>query len=366
MKPRVLFVSRERFTLPLDDTQRRKWDAIGELLDYRIVAAAHAGSPTRSDRMALAPPARLDGVQYYARLPARIARALRSFHPDAAVVQGVHEAAAFFVARSARSRAKLVLDVQGDWRQATRLYGSPLRRLLNPLNDALGVTAVRHADAIRTLSPFTSGLVRRLGVEPDGEFPPFVDHAAFLAGAPTPLPDRPRALFVGVLERYKGFDTLADAWPQVRAALPDAELHVVGRGTLATLARELAATGATWTEALDAAGVAAAMDGATLLCLPSRAEGLGRVVIEAMLRGRGVIGGDAGGIPDLVENEVTGLLVAPGDSSALSSALVRLLGDRELAVRIGGQARRKGEELAVSPEEYAARLAAVVQAAIAG
>jgi glycosyltransferase involved in cell wall biosynthesis len=208
--------------------------------------------------------------------------------------------------------------------------------------------------------------VRRLGVEPDGEFPPFVDLAAFLAGEPTPLPDRPRALFIGVLERYKGFDTLADAWPQVHAALPAAELHVVGRGTLAASAQGLAQVGAVWTESLDATGVAAAMDGATLLCLPSRAEGLGRVVIEAMLRGRGVIGGDAGGIPDLVENEVTGLLVVPGESSALASALIRLLGDRELAARTGARARRKGVEIAVSPEEYAARLAAVVQVAIAG
>jgi glycosyltransferase involved in cell wall biosynthesis len=364
MKPRVLFVSRERFALPLDDTQRHKWDAIGEMVDYRIVAAAHGGSPTRSERMSLAAPRRLDGVQYYTRLPVRIARELRSFHPEVAVVQGVHEAAAFLLARRlAHSDTRLMLDVHGDWHEATRLYGSPLRRVLNPLNDALGVLAVRQADAVRTLSPFTTGLVRKLGVEPAGRFPAFIDGEAFRARPPAPLPERPRALFVGVLERYKGFDTLDGAWPHVQAAVPDAELHIVGRGTLAASARKLAERGAVWTKSLDATGIAAAMDEATLLCLPSRAEGLGRVVIEAMLRGRGVVGGDAGGIPDLVEEGVTGLLVPPGDSSALSSALVRLLADRELAVRIGAEARRKGDELAVSPEEYATRLVAVIQAA---
>jgi glycosyltransferase involved in cell wall biosynthesis len=358
-------VSRERFRLPLDATQRRKWEAIGELLDYRIVAAAQPGSPLRSDRLRLAPPAAaLDGARYYAALPFRVARELRDFDAEAAVVQGVHEATAFLLARRlARSRAKLVLDVQGDWREATRLYGSPLRRLLNPLNDALGVAAVRRADAVRTLSAFTSRRVRALGVEPAGEFPPFVDRAAF--DQPTvPLPERPRALFVGVLERVKGFDTLAAAWPRVHEAVPSAELHLVGRGALAPLARDLGAGGAVWTQALDAAGVARAMDEATLLCLPSRAEGLGRVLVEAMLRGRPVVGGDAGGIPDLVEDGVTGLLVAPGDPAALAEALIRLLGDRELATRLGVAARERSEELAVAATEYAERLAAAVRAAL--
>ncbi|MGH2971985.1 MAG: glycosyltransferase family 4 protein [Gaiellaceae bacterium] len=361
-RPRVLFVSRERFRLPLDEMQRRKWGAVGELLDYRIVAAAQAGSPTTSERMTLAPPAHvLDGPLYYARLPLRISRELRTFRPEVAVVQGVHEATAFLAARRlARIDAKLVLDIHGDWRAATRLYGSPARRLLNPVSDAMARTAVRHADAIRTLSPFTSALVRRYGREPAGEFPAFLDRTVFLAGTPTPLPERPRALFVGVLERYKGFDTLAAAWPRVVDAVPRAELHVVGRGTLAPLARGL---GIRWTESLDVAGVAAAMDEATLLCLPSRAEGFGRVVVEAMCRGRTVVGGNAGGIPDLVEDGVTGLLVPPGDPAALADALVRVLGDRETAARLGAAARRKGEELMPTPDEYAARVAAVVDKA---
>lgn len=357
---RVLFVSRERFRLPLDGTQSRKWDAVGELLDYRILAAAQPGSPTRAYRMSLAgPAAMLDGPLYYLRLPGRIAHELRTFRPDVAVVQGVHEATAFLVARAlTRVPARLVLDVQGDWRAATRLYGSPARRLLNPLNDLLGVVAVRSADAIRTLSPFTSAAVRRFRREPAGEFPPFLDGDVFLAGPPAPLPDRPRALFVGVLERYKGFDTLAAAWPRVLAAVPDAELHVVGRGTLAPLVRD-----ARWTQSLDAAGVAAAMDDAWLLCLPSRAEGLGRVVVEAMCRGRAVVGGDAGGIPDLVDDGADGLLVPPGDVEQLAGALVRMLSDRELAARLGSAARRKGEQLTPSPAEYAARVAAVVDRA---
>lgn len=354
-------MSRERFRLPLDDTQRRKWDAVGELLDYRVLAAAQGGWPTSAERFALAgPSAALDGPLYYARLPQRIARELRSFRPDVVNVQGVHEANAFLAARRlVRSPAKLVLDVQGDWRAATRLYGSPARRLLDPVSDGMGWIAVRNADAIRTLSPFTSALVRRYGREPAGEFIPFVDRDVFLAGPPAPLPERPRAVFVGVLERYKGFDTLAAAWPRVVAAVPGAELHVVGRGTLAPLA-----AGFRRTESLAAAGVSAAIDEATLLCLPSRAEGLGRVVVEAMCRGRAVVGGDAGGIPDLVDEGVTGLLAEPGDASALADALARVLGDRATAERLGAAARAKGEELTPTAAGYAAKVAAVVSAAL--
>jgi glycosyltransferase involved in cell wall biosynthesis len=363
-KPRVLFVSRERFWLPLNQTQRRKWDAIGELLDYRVLAAAQKGSPRDAERFALAGPARpssLDGALYYLRLPRRIARELTTFEPDVAWVQGVHEGLAFLIARKlARAEAKFILDIQGDWRTATRLYGSRARRLLNPLNDLIGWRAVRRADGVRTLSAYTSALVRSLGVEPVAEFVPFVDSAMFLSTPPAPLPDPPTALFVGVLERYKGFDTLAAAWPSVRVSVPDAVLNVVGRGTLASVARELTAEGGTWTESLDAAGIAKAMDAASLLCLPSRAEGLGRVVVEAMCRGRAVVGGDAGGIPDVVGDGVNALLVPPDDPDELASALVHVLGDRNEAERLGAAARRTAEQTTTVPAHFAAALSSAV------
>ena len=367
MTPRTLFVSRERFVLPLDETQRTKWDAVGALLDYRVLAASRPGSPLRDERFSLAGRAPVaDGALYYAALPVRVARELRSFRPDVAVVQGVHEATAFLLARRlAGTHTPLVLDVQGDWHEATRTYGSRGRRLLTPLNDAMGTYAVRRADTIRTISPFTSALVRHYGREPAGEFAPFVDVDAF-RGPVVALPDRPRALFVGVLERIKGFDVLAAAWPRVRAAVPDARLHVVGRGRLSGLAQELERGGAEWTPSLNRAGIVRALDGATALCLPSRAEGLGRVVVEAMLRGRAVVGANAGGIPDLVDDGGTGALAVPGDPASLADALVWVIDDRELAARLGTEARRKADEIALTPEQYAERLAAVVHSALAG
>jgi colanic acid/amylovoran biosynthesis glycosyltransferase len=357
MKPRVLFVSRERFRLPLDGAQRRKWDAVAAVVDHRVLAAAAPGSPTRDARFHLVDRAPLlDGPLFYLLLPWRIARELRDFRPDAALVQGIHETVAFLIARRlARVQTKVILDVQGDWHEATRLYGSPLRRLLNPLNDALAAPAVRGADAVRTVSTQTTGLVRALGVEPAAVFPSYTDSHAFLDMPPAPLPERPRAVFVGVLERYKAFDTLVEAWRRV----PNAELHIVGDGSL----RHLIPPDAEWSPRLTAEAVSAAMDNSWLVCLPSRSEGLPRVALEAACRGRAIVGGNRAGIPDVVEDGVNGLLIDPDDPQALADALVRILSDRAYAERLGTAARRTGEEWAVTPAEYAEKLRTLIACA---
>ncbi len=107
---------------------------------------------------------------------------------------------------------------------------------------------------------------------------------------------------------------------------------------------------------MSAEDVAAALDSATLLVLPSRSEGMGRVVIEAGCRGRAVVGSRVGGIPDVVADGETGLLVPPGDAAALSEALERVLSDRALAERLGVEARIRVEPWLATPEEYARRV----------
>ena len=370
MKPRVLFVSRERFRLPLAGAQRRKWDAVAAVVDHRVLAAAHTGSPTGDDRFVLVPAARvLDGPLFYLLLPWRIARELRRFHPEAALVQGVHETVAFLLARLVTgSTTKVILDVQGDWHEATRLYGSPLRRLLNPVNDAIAPLAVRRADAVRTVSVQTTGLVRALDVEPAAIFPSYVDAEAFLERPPAPLPAARRVVFVGVLERYKAFDTLVRAWREAAPRVPGAVLHVVGDGSMRADAEQLLAdlpAQVEWTPRLDAEGVAAAMDASWVVALPSRSEGLPRVALEAACRGRAIIGGNRAGIPDVVRDDENGLLVDPDDADDLAEALVAILEDRALAQRYGAAARATGEDWGVTPREYAAKVLALVQDALA-
>jgi colanic acid/amylovoran biosynthesis glycosyltransferase len=365
MKPRVLFVSRERFRLPLTGSQWRKWDAVAAVVDHRVLAAA-AGGPDGDERFHLVTPTRpriLDGALFYLMLPRRIARELREFRPEAALVQGVHETIAFLIARRlVRAKTKVILDVQGDWHEATRLYGSRFRRLLNPVNDRLAPIAVRGADAVRTVSTQTTGLVRALGVEPAATFPSYVDAAAFMEHPVAPLPDRPRAVFVGVLERYKAFDTLAKAWPRGAARVPRATLHVVGDGTLRDLVDGL---GVDWDRRLEPEQVAAAMDASWLVCLPSRSEGLPRVALEAAARGRAIVGGNRAGIPDVVVDGENGLLVDPDDPDELADALARLLADRAEAERLGANARRTAEQWVIDPPTYAAKVLALVRSTLA-
>ncbi len=360
MRRRVLFVGRTRYRLPLAGSLGRKFDALREELDVRVLASAHEGSPVSDETFRLVPPLRprpLDGLAFHATLPLRVARELRQFRPDAAIAQGPYDAAALLVGRVlARSRVPIVLELHGDWRTATRLYGSRRRRLLSGLLDRVGAAAVRRVDAVRTISEFTSGLVREQEVEPAAVFPAYVDLSAFTAEPLRPLPERPTALFVGVLERYKGVDVLVEAWRSV----PGAHLRIVGEGPLAAEVEGLDVT-----PRLTQEEVARALDEASLLVLPSRSEGLPRIVIEAFCRGRPVVGTRAGGVPDIVRDGVNGLLVEPEDPAALAVALRRALSDRELLERLARGARESAGAWVQTPEEYASRVRSVVERAVA-
>jgi glycosyltransferase involved in cell wall biosynthesis len=358
---------RMRYALPLSPPLARKFEALSGELDVRVLGTAAGGGGTDS-RFRLYRPVRprlLDGPVFYALLPFRVARELRERTPDAVLAQGGQETALVLLGRFlARVPTRVIADVHGDPAAPARLYGSPARRALAPLADLLARIGLRRADGVRTISAYTSGLVRRAGREPTATFAAFMDLEPFLASPPSPLPERPTALFVGVLERYKAVDILADAWRLVAARVPEARLHLVGRGALHEVAARLAADSpeqVRWDESLSTPEVAGALDAASFLVLPSRSEGLGRVVVEAFCRGRAVVGSRVGGIPDLVTDGETGLLVPPGDPAALAEAMERLLADGARAERLGAAARAAVEPWLATPEEYAREVRDLVE-----
>jgi len=365
-KPRLLMIGRTRYRLPLNESLRAKFDALAERFEVRVLASGVAGAPRRDAMFELAgpwKPRRLDGAAYFLTLPFRTRRALRVTRPDAVLVQGAHETWFVLLGRSlSGTRPRVILDVHGDWRSSTRLYGSPARRLLSPIADRVALSAVRRADAVRTISDYTTGLVRSYGVEPAAVFPAFMDLDPFL-GPTVALPSAPRVLFVGVLEHYKGIDELAEAWRIVAARVPDATLHLVGRGTRHEVAARLVAelpARTEWTEVLPTESVARALDAATVLVLPSRSEGMGRVLVESFCRGRAAVASRVGGIVDLVRDGQNGLLVPPRDPRGLADALSRVLADRDLAERLGAGAHATAAAWVASPDDYAARLEALV------
>jgi glycogen synthase len=161
-------------------------------------------------------------------------------------------------------------------------------------------------------------------------------------------------LFVGRLERRKGVQTLIDAWAAVASAFGDAQLQLVGKdhesapdgGSMKRhLKRCLTAAGGRG-ESVEFCGAVhrAALPqvyGAAQVCVvPSLYENFPYTCLEAMACGRAVIGSNVGGIPEIITDEVDGLLVPPGDCEALSRAILRLLQDAELRQRLGATARR--------------------------
>jgi glycosyltransferase involved in cell wall biosynthesis len=360
---RVLFVGRTRYARPLSVTHARKFDALGEVLDLRVVGTAGAGAG-EVPRFRL-----IDGPLFYARAPLAIAEELRTFRPDAVIAQSPYEGLSVLAGRAfARSEAKVIVEIHGDWTTASRYYGSPARRALGPFADRAAEVAVRRADAVRTVSEFTAGVVRRLGVEPAAIFHTYTEIGAFADHDPAPLPEDGRLAFVGVLERYKNIDGLATAWRLAAPQLPGVTLELAGNGrkveTVEELLRDLPQQ-TVWHRRLEPAEVAALLDRSWALVLPSFSEGLPRVAIESLARGRPVIGSTGGGIPDAVTDGENGLLVPVGDARALANAIIRFCNDAGLRARHAPGARPSAEELLTSPEEYARRVADLVERAVA-
>ena len=76
---------------------------------------------------------------------------------------------------------------------------------------------------------------------------------------------------------------------------------------------------------------------ADLFVLSSRSEAMPMSILEAMAAGLPVVASNVGGVPEVVVDDQTGLLVPPGNAAALASAIERLLGDRELRIEFGAR-----------------------------
>jgi glycosyltransferase involved in cell wall biosynthesis len=169
-----------------------------------------------------------------------------------------------------------------------------------------------------------------------------VPRAAFCAEFDVPEP----AVLIGVVAQLierKGHRVLFDAL----RALPDrSRLRVVcfGQGPLReTLEREAADLGETVRFACFRNDLARWIGALDLLVHPALMEGLGVSLLQASAAGVPIIASRAGGMPEAVADEETGLLVAPGDAGALSAALRRLIEDPDLRRRFGDQGRARIE-----------------------
>jgi glycosyltransferase involved in cell wall biosynthesis len=172
------------------------------------------------------------------------------------------------------------------------------------------------------------------GIEPDGAVRPYAGRV-------------PRLLCVGRLIPIKGHIVLLRAFAAARARVPGLELYIAGRGplepALRALAKELAVEDAVHFLGY-VAPVQRAIEEAAIVVVPSMGEGFGMVALEAMERARPVIAAEIGGLGELVQDGVTGLLVAPGEAAPLEQAIVRLAGDLPRAAEMGAAGRGRALE----------------------
>jgi starch synthase (maltosyl-transferring) len=188
----------------------------------------------------------------------------------------------------------------------------------------------------------------RLTLIPNGIDPARFDNVA--AARPDELgipPGAPWSLFVGRLEPQKGLPTLLDAALLVRRQLPEWHLVVVGdgpdRGALEERSRALPGLAAHvhWIGRRN--DVAALLQAAGLLVLPSLWEGMPNVVLEAMAARRAVVATRVEGTEDLVVPGETGWLVPTSDAPALSCALIEAHSQPAERIRRGAAGRRRVE-----------------------
>jgi glycosyltransferase involved in cell wall biosynthesis len=182
---------------------------------------------------------------------------------------------------------------------------------------------LRRARVVLTVTEPLAEAARRLGardvrfVSNGVEIPPELGVEA----------EPPEILFVGRLAPEKGIPELLEATAGRTLVLAgDGPLRAEVPGALGFVPRE---------------EVARLLGRAAVFALPSHREGLPLSLLEAMAHGRAVVTTPVGGIPSIVEDGVTGLLVPPGDPVALRAAIGRLLADEALRRRLGAAARER-------------------------
>ncbi len=202
----------------------------------------------------------------------------------------------------------------------------------------------RRAAAIHAISHFIERAIRHNvpAAAPITVIPNGVALDEFTRQAPVRRPPH-SIVCVSRLSWEKGVADVLEAMPLVVQVVPDARLTVVGdgpeRAALEALVERLGLRQSVQLAgAVPRSEIPQRLAGHDVFVCASHFEGLGNVFIEAQASGLPVVGTDAGGIPDVVESGVTGLLVPPHQPHRLAAALSRLLIERPLAERLAAAA----------------------------
>ncbi len=203
---------------------------------------------------------------------------------------------------------------------------------------------LRKAEAISVTSEFLRRACNNLSDDLDSKIT-VIPFGVSIPETVTPLPPPPlKICFIKLHRPQYGPDILLQAMAKVRGHIPDVHLTMAGDGIMTSRLKRMCAelgleSNVDFVGFIPNERIYSLLSAHHAMVMPSLAESFGVAVLEAGACGRPVIASRVGGVPEVMRDGETGLLVPPGDPNALADAIIKLAGDRALCARLGEAGR---------------------------
>lgn len=368
---RICFLGGARYSCPLSVTHQKKFALLKNLGAIYVIGFSLNWQPKifqEEARFYLLPNLPLPSLRYllfFTINPIILLWLVVRYKINIIIAQSPYEAlAAVWVKNFVKLwgySLYLVVESHGDFENYLFLQ----RRVLWPhlykkIMQNVVRTTLSHADVLRSISDAIGQQLRRYA--PDQhmvEFMAWTDISTFWDAGSHIHHKQLIVTYIGVLIPRKGVHHLINAFAQTIQHVPMSQLKIIGRPDnpdyTQTLKKQIEEyhlqEKVLFIPEIPQQQLCHEVSQSTVLILPSLSEGLGRVLIEAMATGTPVIGTHVGGIPDIIQEGVTGFLVPPADENVLAEKMVYLLENPAKALEMG----KKGREFVqnyFSPEIY--------------
>ena len=329
---------------------------------HRAMLVAHPGGELRRraaeglDFVPLAPSHELDLKAGW-----KLSRLLNRLRPDIVHAHDPHAVSTAALALSmstAQPVPPLVASRRVDFHLKTNSFSRwKYRQVRMFLSASDAIARILRADGIPAAQIVT--VHEGIDVERITNIEPASVHAAFWLPTHAPVVGN-----IGALVAHKGQRHLIDAAAILHREVPDARVVILGEGELrAALEHQVRHLHLEKHVLLPGFrdDVLALLKGVDIFVMSSETEGLGTSILDAMACGRPVVGTRAGGIPEVVEDGVTGLLVEPRDPKSLAQAITTLLQDEALRTRMGAAGLARARERFTVDRMVAATIAVYEQ-----